>query len=560
MGTADPVTGQRVLVLAPIGRDGLATADLLGRAGVIATVCATYRQLLAELEAGADAAFVAEEGLFGQDLGSLGQWVAAQPAWSDLPFVVLTSRHDQTRVTEWRHALVKTLRNVSLLERPVQPLTLISVMQAALRARVRQRQVRSLLAARDQAAAELESLIVQRTLQLQELNSQLRTEIAERSRIEESLRHAQKLEALGQLTGGVAHDFNNLLMVITAGLDMMERHQDPARRTRMLQGMRQAAQRGASLTRQLLAFSRSHALRPETVDLSRHLQDMKELLDRSLRGDVQVDIRLKPDLWPVQVDPGELELVLLNLAVNARDAMERGGAITIEGENRPNWESPKGVSDFVSLSVRDTGAGMSDEVKSHVFEPFFTTKDVGKGSGLGLAQVYGFAQQSGGTVELQSAVGVGTSITLFLPRSHNVLPEVHGPGTASATVPTNSRGRVLMVEDDNEVAALVRDMLGDLGFEVIHASSPDAALGALANARQLDLVFSDIMMPGGKSGIDLAHEVRRRRPNLPILLTSGFAERTRDAAQEMGIQVLPKPYGLDDLRAAIGHALESRAA
>jgi signal transduction histidine kinase len=554
--STEPTMHQRVLVFAPIGRDAPATIDLLARAGIAATLCRDYAQLLGDMEAGIDAAFVAEEGLFGQDLDLLAQWVSRQPAWSDLPFVVLTSRHDEPRVTRWRQELVRGLRNVALLERPVQPITLISVMQAALRARLRQHEVRSLLAAREQAAAELESLVAQRTEQLQRVNSQLRNEMAERARIEESLRHAQKLEALGQLTGGVAHDFNNLLMVITAGLDMMERNQDPARRARMLQGMRQAAQRGASLTRQLLAFSRSHALRPETVDLARHLQDMKELLDRSLGGDVQVDVRLKPDLWSVQVDPGELELVLLNLAVNARDAMARGGVITIEGENLPDWQGPNGRGDFVSLCVRDNGAGMSEEVKSHVFEPFFTTKDVGKGSGLGLAQVYGFAQQSGGTTEIQSEQGVGTAITLYLPRSEHDPPHVAALHPDAAAAAPSSTGSVLMVEDDVEVAALVRDMLGDIGYDVIHVSNPDAALGALANARHLDLVFSDIMMPGGKSGIDLARELRQRRPDLPVLLTSGYIERNRDEAVAMGIQVLPKPYGLEELRLAIAAVLE----
>jgi signal transduction histidine kinase/CheY-like chemotaxis protein len=550
----------RVLVFAPIGRDGAAIADVLDRAGLTSEICSDYEAWLGKLEVGLDAVFVAEEGLFGKDLGALEAWVGAQPPWSDMPFVVLTSRHDQPNVTRWRQSVVQTLGNVSLLERPVQPITLISVMQTALRARARQRQVQSLLAAREQAAAELEWLVTERTTELQQVNAQLRTEMSERAKVEESLRHAQKLEALGQLTGGVAHDFNNLLTVITAGVDMLERNQDPARRARMVQGMRQAAQRGASLTRQLLAFSRSHSLRPETVDLARHLQEMNELLARSLRGDVQVEIRLKADLWPVQVDPGELELVLLNLAVNARDAMDGGGVITIEGANRPDWEGPKGTGDFVSISVRDSGSGMSDEVKSHVFEPFFTTKDVGKGSGLGLAQVYGFAQQSGGTIEIESELGVGTTITLFLPRSLSQPSQPHPPPPMYEEGQVQSRGCVLMVEDDAEVAALVRDMLADLGYEVVHTSSPDAALGALADARHVDLVFSDIMMPGGKSGIDLAQEVRKRRPGLPILLTSGFAERNRSAVDALGIQVLPKPYGLEDLRVAVGYALEQNDA
>ncbi|MET0808252.1 MAG: ATP-binding protein [Pseudoxanthomonas sp.] len=544
----EPSAARRVLVFAPIGRDAPATAELLRRSGIGADVCLGFDDMLSELRAGADAAFVAEEALFGKALDPLAEWIAQQEPWSDLPFVILTSRHDEPRVTAWRQQLVGTLGNVALLERPVQPLTLVSVVQAALRARDRQMQVRSLLGARDQAAAQLEYLVVQRTAQLQQVNAQLRTEMTERARIEESLRHAQKLEALGQLTGGVAHDFNNLLMVITAGLDMMERPQEPARRERTVQGMRQAAQRGAGLTRQLLAFSRSHALRPETVDLSQHLHDMKELLGRSLSGNMQVKVCMAPDLWPVQVDPGELELVLLNLAVNARDAMDGGGVITVRGENVANRHG----KDFVSLAVSDTGSGMSEEVKEHVFEPFFTTKDVGKGSGLGLAQVYGFAQQSGGTVELDSELGRGTTITLLLPRSHNPMPGVQAPGLPIGdVVPMHSSGCVLLVEDDSEVAALVHDMLRDLGYDVISASSAAAALGALANERQIDLVFSDIMMPGGTSGIELAREVRVRRPGLPILLTSGFAERSRNDALALNIPVLAKPYGLEDLRHAI---------
>ena len=399
-------TAPRVLVFAPTGRDGPATADLLRRSGISTDVCLFYEDLLAELRAGADVAFVAEEALFGKVLDPLAGWIQSQEPWSDLPFVILTSRHDEPRVTAWRQQLVRTLGNVALLERPVQPLTLVSVMRAALRARDRQMQVRSLLAARDQAAAQLESLVVQRTAQLQQANAQLRNEMAERARIEENLRHAQKLEALGQLTGGVAHDFNNLLMVITAGLDMMDRPQEPPRRERTLQGMRQAAQRGASLTRQLLAFSRSHALRPETVDLARHLHDMKELLGRSLSGNTRVEVRMAPDLWPVQVDPGELELVLLNLAVNARDAMGGGGVITVRGDNVAGQKG----KDFVSLSVRDTGSGMTEEVRARVFEPFFTTKDVAR------ARAWGWRRSTAspsnrGHGGSGSKLGQGTTIT-----------------------------------------------------------------------------------------------------------------------------------------------------
>ncbi|HLL18047.1 MAG TPA: ATP-binding protein [Rubrivivax sp.] len=557
--TVEQVSGH-VLVFAPIGRDASATADLLSRAQMEARICAGFEDMVTGLDADPDAVFVAEEGLFGKPLQALSDWVERQEAWSDLPFVVLTSRHDQPRVTAWRRELVQKLGNVSLLERPVQPLSLVSVMQAAVRARRHQVQVRTLLADRTQAALQLESLVARRTAELQRVNGQLRNEMAERTRIEENLRHAQKIEALGQLTGGVAHDFNNLLMVITAGLDMLELQPNAQRRTRMLQGMRQAAQRGASLTRQLLAFSRRHALRPETVDLARHLREMRELLDRSLRGDVHVNVQLADDLWPVEVDPGELELTLLNLAVNARDAMEAGGTILVRGDNHAGIRLGDLEGDFVRLSIQDTGAGMSEEVKAHVFEPFFTTKDVGKGSGLGLAQVYGFAQQSGGTVSIDSAVGEGTTITLMLPRSHRA-PSIAQVALAGEQRPPDYPGGcVLLVEDDDEVAALVADMLRDLGYEVVHASSANAALGALANERPLDLLFSDIMMPGGTSGIELAREVRQRRPELPVLLTSGFAEGSRSEADALGVPVLAKPYGLDELRDAIRDALYQNTA
>ena len=552
-------SGQRVLVFAPIGRDGRSVSELLIRSGIQTSVCQDFAALLRGLEDGADAAIVAEEGLFGQPLALLDDWLASQPPWSDLPFVMLTSHHEEPNVARWRHEQIRRLGNVSLIERPVQAITLLSVMRAALRARRRQLEIRTHLAARESAAAELESLVQERTAQLQTANVALRDEMNERARVEQSLRHAQKLEAVGQLTGGIAHDFNNLLMVITAGLEMMERRDDPKCRETLLRGMRQAAQRGAALTRQLLAFSRSRELRPESVDLARLIGDMRALLDRSLRGDIAVNVALADDIWPVMVDPGELELVLLNLAVNARDAMENGGTITIVGENRIDDGGAEG-GEFVRLAVRDTGCGMSDDIKSRVFEPFFTTKDVGKGSGLGLAQVYGFARQSGGSVSIDSMPGQGTTITMMLPKSN--VPIVNpGPAAEAESVHESASERcVLLVEDDVEVASLVEQMLRGIGYEVVHAASASAALGALANGRNVDLIFSDVMMPGGTNGIQLASEVRKRRPDLPILLTSGFTEAVSGQAQAMGIPVLRKPYGVNDLRAAIEHQLSTSSA
>jgi signal transduction histidine kinase len=547
----------RVLVLAPTGRDGAASAELLARAALSAQVCAGLDELVAGLEAEADAVFVAEEALLGKPIDRLLAWVEAQPPWSDMPFVMLTSHREQPAVVAGRSRLVAALRNVSLLERPVQTITLTSTVQAAVRARQRQYEVRAHLAEKEQAARELEDLVAARTRELEAANQELRAQIAERERMEETLRHAQKIEAIGQLTGGVAHDFNNLLMVISGGLDMLDRPGDPARRRRLMDGMRQAAGRGAALTRQLLAFSRRQALKSEPVDLGRQIGGMRELLDRSLRGDVHVALDFAADLWPVEVDPGELELVVLNLAVNARDAMPEGGTITIRAENLPGLAEREIRGDFVRLSVIDTGTGMPPEVVSRAFEPFFTTKDIGKGSGLGLAQVYGFAKQSRGTVRIATSVGRGTTIALFLPRSHKApaMEQHHLIDLHAGRPPADVIGHVLLVEDDDEVAALVGEMLTQLGFEATRAASGVAALGALTNGRAVDLVFSDIMMPGGMNGVDLAREVKRRRPGLPILLTTAYAAASRHDAEAEGIALLPKPYRLEDLAVATRTAL-----
>jgi signal transduction histidine kinase/CheY-like chemotaxis protein len=554
---ADP-GGPVVLVLAPTGRDGAASVDLLRRAGLSARACAGLPDLVDGLAAGADAVFVAEEALLNKPVEALVAWVERQPPWSDMPFVMLTSRREHPAVVAGRGWLVAALRNVSILERPVQAITLTSAVQAAVRARRRQYEVREHLAERNRAAQELEGLVAERTCELEAANDALRAQMAERARAEEALRHAQKLEAVGQLTGGVAHDFNNLLMVISGGLDMLDRRDDPARRQRLMDGMRQAAGRGAALTRQLLAFSRRQALRSEPLDLRRQFGATRELLDRSLRGDVHVALDFADDLWPVAVDPGELELAVLNLSVNARDAMPGGGTIVIRGENVSGLADGDLRGDFVRLSVVDTGTGMPPEVVSRVFEPFFTTKDVGKGSGLGLAQVYGFATQSGGAVRIDTAVGRGTTIALLLPRSDGA-PPVERDRAADArdgrAPPGAMAGHVLLVEDDDEVAALVAEMLNQLGLEATRAGSAAAALGALANGRAVDLVFSDVMMPGGMSGVDLAREVKRRRPGLPVLLTSGFAEAARAGAEAEGVSLLPKPYRLEDLAAAARDAL-----
>jgi PAS domain S-box-containing protein len=370
----------------------------------------------------------------------------------------------------------------------------------------------------------------------------------------EQLRQAQKIEAIGQLTGGVAHDFNNLLMVISGGLDILSRHPTPERRDRIMQGMTQAARQGAKLCRQLLAFSRRQALRPEPIDLARQVDAMRDLLERSLRGDVRVVTDFPHDLWPVEVDPGELELVLLNLAVNARDAMPEGGTITIAATNRPGLVDGDLDGDFVQLDLADTGVGMPPEVIARAFEPFFTTKEIGKGSGLGLSQTHGFARASGGAARITSEPGRGTTVTLLLPRTTRDPVEARSIGDELAPDRGTTAGHVLLVEDNDEVAALTLEMVSQLGYETTRVASAAAALGALANGRSVDIVFSDIMMPGEMNGVELAREVRRRRPDLPVLLTSGFpGAAARDAYAER-IGVLAKPYRLEQLEAALEEA------
>lgn len=540
----------RVLVFAPIGRDGPASAELLRRAGLRSLACGSLGDLIAQIKIGASAVFIAEEGLFGKDLADLFSWVAEQPAWSDLPFVILTSQQEQPGVARWRKRLADYLRNVSFLERPVQPITLSSAVQAAARARSRQYQMRGLLDARERAAQLLEAEVADRT-------SELRREITERAQVEEKLRQSQKIEAIGQLTGGVAHDFNNLLMVISGGLEMLDRGTDPSRRQRLLDGMRHAAERGTALTRQLLAFSRRQELKPESVDLAHHIEGMRELLDRSLSGDISVTLAFGPDLWPVEVDPGALELVILNLAVNARDAMPNGGTIHITAHNAAGVEDPELTGDFVRLCVSDTGAGMPPEVLEHVFEPFFTTKEIGKGSGLGLPQVYGFAKQSGGAVYVNSAVNRGTTIVMLLPRA--LIPRGLPPLTVAdvdiSKESPRSGGAVLLVEDDDEVASTVAEMLAKLGYAVTRTASAEEALGSLNGGLTIDVVFSDVMMPGGMNGVDLARVLRAHRQDLPILLTSANVDAANALATELGVQILRKPYRLIDLSNALNRCL-----
>jgi PAS domain S-box-containing protein len=365
----------------------------------------------------------------------------------------------------------------------------------------------------------------------------------------EQLFQSQKMEALGQLTGGLAHDFNNLLTAILGGADLALRNlNDKQRLRRLIDGIRNSAQRGANLTRQLLAFARAQPLEIKQVDLREVLGDLTTLLRPSLRSNIDVVIEISDRVWNIEADAGMLELALLNLAFNARDAMKDGGKLKVSAVNQVLDGKPEGLrGEHVAVKVTDTGEGMSPETMERVFEPFFTTKAFGEGTGLGLSQVFGFAKQIGGTVTVESEPGKGSTFTLYLPASrgeHEVVRKANG---ASAL------GRVLIVEDDDLVAEFAAGMLDELGFESIITHSAKEALERLSSDARPKLVFTDVVMPGGISGIELAEHVRRRFPELPILLTTGYSE---EVGGTHGFPVLQKPYELESLANALQKLLK----
>jgi two-component system NtrC family sensor kinase len=380
------------------------------------------------------------------------------------------------------------------------------------------------------------------------------TEAERREAAEGALRQAQRLEAIGQLTGGVAHDFNNLLMIVNGSVQRLRRGLSKDDQTRFLDMITTATQRGESLTRQLLSFSRRQTLTPTVIDLTRLLPEIKDMLHRSLRGDIEIKVDVPAEPCAVRVDPSELELAILNLAVNARDAMPHGGTLALRAKavKLKGEAVEEGLhGDFVALRVSDTGSGIPPDALPHVFEPFFTTKEAGKGTGLGLSQVYGFAKQSGGTATAYSTFGRGATITLYLPRSYDVAQ----PAKTEVRDEVQSRGvgRVLVVEDTPEVAEVCSAYLEQLGYTATSVSSGKAALDFLERKGRVDLVFSDILMPGGMNGVELARIIRERYPRLPVLLSTGYSDSAQEAVSQ-GFVVLQKPYNLATLRKSLQEA------
>ena len=671
-------SSERAVILAPTGRDAAVAAALIKEAGFYANVCGDLAALLHEIEGGAGLAVIADEAIKTADLRGLTRWLNDQPSWSDFPIVLLTHQGGGPERNPDAARLGQVLGNVTFLERPFHPTTLVSIVGSAVRGRRRQYQTRAILAdltesegllqtalsaghlgalelhlpereleasdtckkffgrrpdepfsyqdlvaavhpddrarrldvldrtmttgrdyrieyrniwpdgsqhwvdvraravhrpdgsikslvgvcsditARKVAEIERENLLAQLAAErtaLAELTATLeqrvdqRTadlmkEVAAREKAQEQLRQAQKMETIGQLTGGVAHDFNNLLMAVMGNLDLLrKRIPDEPRLHRLIDGAIQGAERGASLTQRLLAFARQQDLRAVPVDLRALIQGMIDLLERSLGPRVGLRVEIPEGLPLARIDTNQLELAILNLAINARDAMPDGGSIEIRVDEYQAGNDPVlKPGRYLRLSVIDTGMGMTSEILKRAVEPFFSSKPLGKGTGLGLSMVHGLAVQLGGALQLSSTVGKGTTATLLLPVATSQ-PEAE---TSPPAAPKANRSAVILfVDDDPLIAMSTTEMLEDLGHRVIGASSGPHALDIIRSGQPIDLMMTDHVMPG-MTGIELAAASRQMRPSLPILLATGYAELPEGA--QLDLPRLAKPYHQDQLR------------
>lgn len=416
------------------------------------------------------------------------------------------------------------------------------------------------------AKTELESRVRERTADLERANQALQDEMADRRSAEAALHQAQKMEAVGQLTGGVAHDFNNLLTVINGNLQILGNHcrGDELARELVAAALK-AGRRGAELNRTLLAFSRRQRLQPELIDLGELAEGIVSMLRRTLGESIEIEVRAAPNLPKALADPSQLEVALLNLAVNARDAMPKGGRLLIETSKimfdkyTAALEGDLKPGRYVMLAVSDNGTGIPEDMVVRVFEPFFTTKETGKGSGLGLAMVYGFAKQSGGHVKIYSVEGSGTTVKLFLPQAEQ-------GGQVIQSEPEANTGRygselILVVEDEADVRALAVRVLNSFGYRVLEASDAPSALELLKNNPDIDLLFTDVVLPGGMHGPDIAREAQRIRPDLPVLYTSGYTGNAIQQLESMQqeVRLISKPYAIEDLAEQIRAVLDERA-
>ena len=543
--------GFRVLVAAPFGRDAGNVVALLAQAGYDARACDGPAALARAFDDETGAMLLTDETLRA-DATALDAALAAQPAWSDVPVILLVQRQDGLRTADAaRRALPASARNAVVLERPLSSTSLISAVSSALRQRQRQFDMRDRL---DELAAGREAL-----------EEQVRERTAKLLVQEEALRQSQKMEAVGQLTGGIAHDFNNLLTIIRSSVDLLRR---PAlaedRRRRYLDAVSDTVDRAAKLTGQLLAFARRSALLPEVFDVGARLSAVADLLDTVTGARIKVVVEMPDQPCFARADVSQFETALVNMAVNARDAMDGEGRLTLGLRGDAGLPPIRGHGGsevpFVSVALSDTGEGIPPERLARIFEPFFTTKEVGKGTGLGLSQVFGFAKQSGGDIDVASTVGEGTTFTLYLPRVSAPGGEVEeAPSTERDSVPSGNGRRVLVVEDNVEIGRFATQILDDLGYRTLWVPNADEALAQLSTAAgRFEVVFSDVVMPG-MSGIDLAQEVRRRHPHLPVVLTSGYSHVLAEEGPH-GFDLVHKPYSAEQISRALHRAIQGSEA
>ncbi len=544
MMVLDPINEERILVLEPKGRDAQVIEQVLTRGGSCCTICSDYDELLKQMDLPAGAALIVAEVLYSVDINPLVARLAQQPSWSDFPFIVLTSK--LTDITGLQlHSVARQLGNVVMLERPFNAETLRSAAASALRARRRQYQARSDLQDRMDLNATLELRIAERTAELAQANDRLMREMNERERAQMALVQTQKMEALGQLTSGISHDFNNLLSIIQGNADLVKLFTSDERIQGIADTISKAAQQGAKLTGQLLAFSRGQPLNLKTCDLNRALEGMKDFLKASLGAGINIQHELAPVTCYVKADLNQIELAILNLAINAKDAMQGSGTVTVRTELRPAPDDLVPHQEYAVVSVIDTGEGIRPEIIGKVFDPFFTTKPLGKGTGLGLSQVYGIAQQFGGTAKIKSELGLGTTVEIWLPLASS--EEISEPAP-HGSINTQFAGRsasILVVEDEPHVREFIVESLRILGCQVTQASDAQAGLEQLKIARP-DLLITDFLMPG-MNGAELVKQAHEMYHGLPVIIATGYADlEAIDEVIDRDL-VLAKPFQLNEL-------------
>ncbi len=532
-----PEFSERALILAPQGRDASVAAGMLRDARLRSTIVPDLGSLVDELEAGAGFAVVTEEALDGAPVQRLSAWIEGQEKWSDFPFVLLTRRGGGLERNPAAGRFLELLGNATFLERPFHPTTLVSLAQSALRGRRRQYEARTRLIELNELARDLERRVEERT--------------AEHESAVAQLHEVQKLETLGQLTGGVAHDFNNLLTPITGALDLLHKQyadSDP-RSGRLLNNALKAADRARTLVHRLLGFARRQTLQTEAIDIARLIGGMRDLIASSIGPTIEISIDVEPDLPLAMVDPNQLELAVLNLCVNARDAMPAGGRLTIvirkqtvESGSVPGLSS----GDYVRISVTDDGCGMSSDTLSRAVEPFYSTKEIGRGTGLGLSMVHGLTAQLGGGFAISSELGKGTSVELYLPVT---IGDASDEGVSVAGLPEASERKlsVLLVDDEDIVRFATAEMIRELGHSVVEASSGAEAMERLSAGIEIDAVVTDYKMPR-MDGAQLAKRIREWQPSMPVLIITGY---TGISDKALNLPRLAKPFGQAEIAAAL---------